>query len=668
MRQVVINFLSSVTKADVHDIMKATGSDLTTTMKILNALEDESLIYRDDEDFYYDLEKAGIKEGTIFQRRGALFIEEAGEVRKRNTAMPKDRVLYKRGRKGLEVLKVIKRHTTRVNVTITKANKTYAYFVDDYNYKNFKIIDMDKRRYRVGDVLTCVIIDYTKRLMRIDKEVGHINDKRIAELSILYRSNAPLNFSDKVLKEASRLKMASEERTDLTGIYTVTIDGEHAKDFDDAISVSKTTSGYELMVHIADVAYFVKEGSAIDKAAKERGTSIYYTDQVVPMLPETLSNDLCSLVPDKKRATISLKLTYDDKANLIDTDIMLAYIISNRRLTYAYADEVLRGEVIDDEVLSLLAPAKDLSDELSKKRIKRGSISFPDDESIIELWSDGSVKDIRGRIRQSSEMIIENFMIEANTAVASFMAHLDWPMVYRLHPKPKKDKIANFYEVLKGLDFTIKGDHYDIHPKELQRCLLHFKERPEEAIIGSTLLKSMAKAIYSDVSEGHFALALEHYCHFTSPIRRYPDLLVGRMLHKYLFKGNLDHITEDKAYIATLLDKMNETERRAIEIERDIEEARKVEYMASHIGEVYTGRIASVTGHGLYVRLDNTIEGLVAIHDIVDYYIYDDLVFDEVRQTLSSPRHTYRLGDELTVKVVADTSSKPKVRFTIYES
>ena len=676
MKDKILSYLKREKKgADVHQMMDYFGFkgafDFKELMKALNRLEDDDLIYRDTNDVYHDLSNYEIKEGTVILRyNGTAFIEKETGYNKiidLNGALHKDVVWYINGKSGLYVIKVIKRNTDTVIGTIYRYRHTYHFRADDERLKGFKITNFKSYPLKDKIKVRCIITDYHKKEMKIEKTICSLDDPRCNELSIVYGAHVPLEFSPAVLKEADRLVMGTDmsERRDLTNELTITIDGESAKDFDDAISIRKDDKGYILKVHIADVSYFVKEGSAIDKSAKERGTSIYYTDQVIPMLPEKLCNDLCSLVEGKERYALTVEIHYDLKADVIDTDFYPSIIKSDHRMTYTAVNKILNGDKKTIErypdLIGFIAIAKELSDLIKAKRKKAGAISFDDDEAMITLDDEGRVIDVKRRERGVSEGIIEDLMIEANVAVASYMHYLDYPMIYRVHDRPKEDKIKIFFEVLEGLGYKIKGDHYMIYPKQLQEVLLYFKNKEEESVISKLLLRSMAKALYDDVCMGHFGLALSDYCHFTSPIRRYPDLMVHRMLRRYVFKADLTNYEKDKKRMHDIAVKCSDAEKRATQIERDVEEVRKAEYMQDHIGEVYKGIVSGVTERGIYVKLENTIEGLLAIEDLDGYFEYD-----EKMMTLRSTDKVYRLGDRVTVEVTLDLNDRPGVRFILY--
>ncbi len=668
MREIILEYLSNKRGGDdVHGIMDHFGiDDIRKVIITLNELEDQNMIYRDKDDIYHDLDEYGIKEGTVIIRfNGNAFIEkEDGKIKDLNSALPLDSVWYRKEKGGIRIIKILKRYTKYITGNIYYYHRNYHFKVDDERYRGFKISNFNEYRLKDHTSVRCVITDYVNRIMKIDMVVGELTDPRISEKMIVAKAGVPVAFGDAVLKEARRLRLDIDDRKDLSDLLTITIDGDSAKDFDDAISLKRDDDGYILYVHIADVSYYVKEGSKLDMSAKERGTSIYYTDQVIPMLPEELSNELCSLKPHEPRLALTVEIHYDPEANVLDTMFYPSLIRSDYRMTYHTVNRMIDKdqEVCEEyhELVGMIDDALDLSEKIRKKRDDDGTISFDDEESEF-IMQDGKVIDIRRRERGRAEMIIEDFMIAANVEVARYMHHLDLPMIYRDHDRPKEDKIIDLFDMLYTLGYKVKGDHYSVYPKQLQDCLRHFKDTELESIISKLMLRSMAKAVYDDTCTGHFGLALSDYCHFTSPIRRYPDLMVHRMLRKYIFKGNYDEYDKDKRRMHDIAAKCSDTEKRAVQIERDVRDARCAEYMHEHIGEVYDGIISGVTGHGLYVRLPNTVEGLISIGDLEGYYVYE-----EKTMTLVSADKIYRIGDKIKVEVIDNYYDRQGVYFRIY--
>lgn len=457
------------------------------------------------------------------------------------------------------------------------------------------------------------------------------------------------DFSDEVLEEDKK------GRTDLRDLIMVTIDGEDAKDLDDAVSVEKLPNGnYSLGVHIADVSHYVTEGSALNREAFKRGTSVYFVDRVIPMLPRKLSNGLCSLNAKKDRLALSVIMEINDSGDVIDHKIMESIINVNERMTYTNVKKIL----IDDdpevkEQYKDLVPYFKLMEQLSniirKKRKARGSIDFDFPESKIIVDEKGKVLDVKPYEISLANNIIEDFMLTCNETVAEHMFWLNVPFVYRIHEDPSEEKMEALNTLLHNFGYRLKGNLNKVHPKALQQALEKIKDSPEERIISTIMLRSLQQARYSPECVGHFGLAAKYYCHFTSPIRRYPDLSIHRIIRETLFKGKFDNANRFKRFVEESSENSSFMERKAQEAERTVEDIKKAEYMKSNIGNIYKGIISSVTSFGFFVMLPSTIEGLVAIRDIEDdYYVYDEKNYCLMGERT---RNMYRLGDEVVIQV-----------------
>ncbi len=443
-------------------------------------------------------------------------------------------------------------------------------------------------------------------------------------------------------------------RKDLTDMTIVTIDGEDAKDLDDAISISRLTSGhYMLGVHIADVSYYVKEGSELDLEAYNRGTSVYLVDQVVPMLPKKLSNGLCSLNPHKPRLTLSCFMEIDQTGGVVSYEIAETVIKSSARMTYTAVTEVLSGDMAARSQYVDLIPTFELMRELAlilrDKRSRRGSIDFDFPEPKVLTDEDGNTVGIKIYEHTISNKMIEEFMLAANETVARHMFRLELPLVYRVHESPDPDKIERFATLVRNMNYKFKTGA-KISPKAMQNLLFKIKGTTEQVMLSTMMLRSLMKARYSNENLGHFGLAAEYYCHFTSPIRRYPDLMVHRILREWL-TGRLDEkriayyvkLTKDAA------EQSSETEVAATEAERDWVAYKMCEYMQGQVGQEFDGFISSVTSFGLFVQLPNTVEGLIRMVDLDDdYYVYD-----EQTMSLTGRRsgRTYYMGEKIRVRL-----------------
>jgi len=493
--------------------------------------------------------------------------------------------------------------------------------------------------------------------------LGHKNDPGVDILSIIYKHGIPTDFPDEVLAEAKAVPdtISPEElegRRDLRNETIVTIDGADAKDLDDAVNVIKLDNGnYQLGVHIADVSHYVKEGSALDAEAFERGTSVYLVDRVVPMLPHRLSNGICSLNPNVDRLTISCVMEITPQGKVVDHEIFPSVIRTTERMTYTDVRKILLRE--DQEVLERykeLVPFFDLMGELAailtEKRRERGAIDFDFTEAKVLVDEEGHPTDVVIRERSVAERLIEEFMLCANETIAEHFHWLELPFLYRIHEDPKPEKLERFFKFAVNFGYVVKGSPESVHPRTLQMLLEEVKGKPEEAVISTVMLRSMQQAKYSHQSLGHFGLSTDFYTHFTSPIRRYPDLIVHRLIRKYLFEGKTDTRTlaEWAEKLPEIAKHTSEMERRAVDAERETDDLKKAEFMQDKIGETFDGVISSVTSFGLFVELPNTIEGLVHISYLVDdYYHYNE---DQMALIGERSGNVFRIGDEITVRVI----------------
>ena len=494
----------------------------------------------------------------------------------------------------------------------------------------------------------------------ITEIIGHINDPGVDILSIVKGFNLPMEFTEKQLKQAERAsrdvsEADGEGRLDLRDVMMVTIDGEDAKDLDDAVSLTVDENGYHLGVHIADVSNYVQENSALDKEALKRGTSVYLVDRVIPMLPHTLSNGICSLNEKEDRLAQSCLMDINEKGEVVDYRIAETVINVNRRMSYSVVAKIL--ETHDEEycreykeLVGMFEQMAELAGILRERRKKRGSIDFDFQESRIILDANGKPTDIKPYERNVATRLIEDFMLIANETVAAHFYWLEAPFVYRTHEAPDPEKIKKLALFISNFGYRLKTSAEEVHPKELQKLLASIEGTDEEGLISRLTLRSMKQARYSPDCTGHFGLACQYYCHFTSPIRRYPDLQIHRIIKDYL-RGRL---TEDKMeHYRSILDnvckKSSELERRADEAERETEKCKKAQYMADRIGEHFTGVISGVTAWGIYVELPNTVEGLIHISKIPgDYYIFDENRYEIYGEKTN---RTFKLGQTVQVTV-----------------
>lgn len=492
--------------------------------------------------------------------------------------------------------------------------------------------------------------------------IGHINDPGTDIMSIVRAYDLPVEFSEKVMNQVENVSNEVSEadrmgRLDIRDWQTVTIDGEDAKDLDDAITITKEGENFVLGVHIADVTNYVQENSALDREALNRGTSVYLVDRVIPMLPHKLSNGICSLNAGTERLSLSCIMTVDSKGNVIDHQIAETVILVDERMSYTEVKKILEEKNQESierykDYVPMFQRMEELAEILREKRRKRGSIDFDFPETKMILDEKGNPIEIKPYDRNVATKIIEDFMLLANETVAQDFFWQEIPFVYRTHDKPDSEKILKLSTFINNFGYAIHIGQDEIHPKELQKLLKKIENTPEEALISRLTLRSMKQAKYTVESTGHFGLATPYYSHFTSPIRRYPDLQIHRIIKEQL-RGRMSEqkISHYEKILPGVAKQSSEMERRADEAERETEKLKKVEYMAEHIGESFEGVISSITGWGIYVELPNTIEGLIHITNLKDdYYFYNEGTYEMVGERTGK---VYKLGQQLKVKVLS---------------
>ncbi len=632
--------------------------------KTVNKLIDEGILF-DIEDKVYSSEIYSV--GTIKRDRDFYYILDNGprEIKNEIGLFEGDEVIYKEEGPYVRVIKVIKHKFLYVLGTIQFRKGRPYFYSDDFKFQDYEVVNFKEfgSRLKKNDRVRAYISDYSKQLLKIDTIIGQAGSEEVLIKTILLMNDAPGKFSKDTESEVNKLsdEVVIEDRKDLRDLDFITIDGEDAKDFDDAIYVNRRDDGYDLYVSIADVSHYVTEGSALDKDARKRGTSIYYPGHVIPMLPEKLCNDLCSLKEGVNRYTLTCQMQVDYEGNVVTYDIYPSLICSRHRMTYTKVNKILEHdkELVEEysDINQMIYAAYELSRIVDHNRKEKGGIEFSENEPLI-IEENGKVVDIQMRQSGKAEVMIEDFMILANETVAQHMYYLGYPLVYRNHDYPKPDKLSKFIEVMRELDYTFKSTQ-DIKSSLLQKCLNSFEGREEYSLVSDLLLRSMAKALYETTCIGHYGLGLEHYCHFTSPIRRYPDLIVHRMLRKYIFNNNTSDIDKDNELNEDIVKICNQTEKRAVQIERNVTDLKKCEYMAQRIGEVYEVMISSVVSYGFYVELPNTVEGLVHIKSLDGFYEYDG-------NRLYNGINTYEIGQKVKVRLVNVDLDRRNIDFEIY--
>lgn len=667
---------------------KQLTNDYIEFIKLINKLEEDGVIVRDDHNHYYLSNDLNYFKGVIsINKRGFAFVKIDDDrefyIHETNIkdAFDQDEVFIKKldrskgEKEEAKVIRVIKRGKKRYVGEIKKAKRDYYVDVDDIKMEQPIYVDHAHMHGAVVGNKVVVELKVYKPKLKGDvvKIIGHINDPDIDILSVVHAHDVDIDFPKDVYEQVSKINDTIDEndivnRVDLRDEVIVTIDGDDAKDLDDAISLKRLDNGnYQLGVHIADVSYYVEEGSALDKEAISRGTSIYLVDRVIPMLPHKLSNGICSLNPNVDRFTISCIMEINEKGKVIDHKIIPSVIHSSYRMTYNNVNKILNGDHLLQQQYKDVVPLFFLMEELAvilrKARDQRGSIDFDVNEGKVIVDKKGKAIDVVLRQRGVSDKIIEEFMLKANETVAEHFKWLDLPFIYRIHEYPKEKKLTQFQSIIKPLGYTIKGSLEHIYPKELSKIIEMSKGTDEHTIISTLLLRCMQKARYDEQCLGHYGLASDYYTHFTSPIRRYPDLLVHRLIRNYIFNERFDKAEHFSNVIPVLAEQSSNMERRAIDIEREVEDMKMAEYMSHHIGEVFEGMISSVTNFGFFVELPNTIEGLVHISDLLDdYYVYDEKTLMLIGERT---KKQFKISDKVKVKVVSCNIKEKTIDFEL---
>jgi len=566
-----------------------------------------------------------------------------------------------------------------------KNNKSFGFVIPD-NKKESKDIFISKKYFSGAKNDDKVVVEITKPEEKgkkpegkIVEVIGNIDVAGVDMLSIIKQYNLPYEFPKPVLDEAKKIAQEVSEndikgRRDFREETIFTIDGEDAKDLDDAVSVEKTKSGtYVLKVHIADVSHYVKASSLIDKEAVVRGTSVYMLDRVIPMLPKKLSNGICSLNEGKDRLTLSVIMEIDKNGNVISADVTKGVINVTKRMSYNIVQELLDLQE-NDEVKEHLKPymqyiehfkiMAELAHILEDKRKEHGYLDLDIPESKITLNKNGYAINVGKYEIKFSNTIIEQFMLTANEAVAEKFFWLEAPFIYRVHEAPDEEKVKELNSFLYNFGYKIKGSKENIHPKAFSSILENIKGKDEEKVISNLILRTLKVARYEAENKGHFGIAGKYYCHFTSPIRRYPDLYIHRIISKYLENNYLvsDEFKEEQAEIAVkYAEKSSEKEKIAQKAERESIDLKKAEYMENKIGEVYEGIVSGVTQFGIFVELENTVEGLIRFENLGDeYFIYDDAH----KQLIGEHTNTvYKMGDKITVQVIEANKLLKRITF-----
>ncbi len=656
---------------EIATAMEVPAEDVEMLGLILDELTFEHKIIKDFNGKYFDAEKNGYVFGTFsYSGRGYGFLrveDGKGDVfippDKTLSALNGDKVFVKltSGRGGINPEGEVYRIVERVNKTVVgtvQINKKLVFVIPDNDKLGTDIFITNKgtTKYKNNMKVVVRINKWPNRDRNASGDIvevlGYAGENEAEVMSVIKENSIRYIFSRATLEEAEKKKITEKDykgREDFREKTVITIDGEDAKDLDDAIGIEKTEKGYRLYVHIADVSHFVKENSELDKEAILRGTSVYFADRVIPMLPEAISNGVCSLHPGEDKLTLSVVMEISEKGDVLDSKICQGVIKTKHRMSYGNVYEILKGnkELIEkykdiyDDILLM----SELSDILTEKRRKRGYINFNFPEAKFIFDENKNVVDIVPREFTKANLIIEEFMLLCNETVAEFAFWNELPFVYRIHEKPDEEKLEAFKKILALQGYSVKASK-DIYPNMFNEILEKIQGEPCEKVINTMLLRAMMKAKYSPVNMGHFGLALKNYCHFTSPIRRYPDLAIHRILKKYIKSGYGEaELTKLEGFVDKASQMSSEAEVKAQTAERKIEDIKKAEYMEQFIGCVFEGVVCSITNFGLFVEFENTTEGLLRFADIKeDYFEFNRELMCATGERTGK---TYKIGDKI---------------------
>jgi len=697
MKEEILKILNETYEAktamQINDMLEYKKSDEYRDLCIvLEELVNEHQLFKTKKDKYLSLKNTpGIKIGrlavnkkgfgfVILDREDDLYISKTDM----NGAIHNDIVMAEIIRKGIKregkIIKVITRELHDMVGTVVKVDQYLGVDLDDDKKNIFVRISKESMKnciegHKVVVRLTKQIED-KKYYADVIKIIGHKNDPGVDIMSIAYKHQIHDEFPESVINELDDIPTevrATEkiDRKDLTNEVIFTIDGSHTKDIDDAISFQKESDHYVLGVHIADVSHYVKENTALGDEAYARATSCYLADTVIPMLPHKLSNGICSLNENVERLSLSCVMKIDKKGKIFEYDIFESVIKSCKKMTYEAVNDILHRDIITpgyEEYAQTLKDMNELAHILRKEKIQRGYIDFELDEAEVVQDETGKAIDIIKREREDGEKLIEDFMIAANETVASHIYNMELPFIYRIHGEPKDEKIEDFINLVKILGYQLTGKITDLTSKSMQSLLKQLNDKPEFAILSSMLLRSMKKAEYSKDNIGHFGLASQAYTHFTSPIRRYPDLVVHRLLKKYLIEKDLSLNTinyYDQALVE-IAEHTSEKEVNSVNAERDVLDMKMAEYMEDYIGCEYEGIISTVTNFGFFVELENLIEGLVHVSTLKgDFYHYIPETLALIGETTKT---TYRIGNKVKIRVTNADKESALIDFEVIPS
>lgn len=696
MKEIILDKLrdnTSLTIMELNDLLGLTTIDEYKSLQnTLDEMVSEGILYYSDKKKkYLLLENSHLVKGTLsLNEKGFGFIIINKDIKdvyvnekNINGAQDGDLVLFEYLNKDKErpegrIIKTIKRNYEPLVGEVILVDGEY-FVKPDRKGANIYIPRDNLNGAVEGHKVVVTPLKEGNRVGKITKIIGHKNDVGVDILSFVYEYNFSPSFPDEVIEELDDIpsylteeeinKELSSGRRDLRSEEIFTIDGSDTKDIDDAISLSKLDDDkYKLGVHIADVSYYVKEGTKLDDEAYFRGTSVYLVDRVLPMLPHKLSNGICSLNENEDRFAFSCEMIIDDKGDIGHYEIFKSIIRSRKKMTYEEVNKILEENTTSEDYKPFektLLLMNELSKILRKKMIRRGYIEFESTEAKIKVDENCHPTHIESRVQRSGEELIENFMIAANETVASSIYYKNLPGIYRVHDKPDEKRLGEFMKFLSLHGYVVNGKSKIDNPKDLQHILSQLEEVPEVRVLHDMAIRSQAKAVYSDINIGHFGLGSKCYSHFTSPIRRYPDLILHRLLKDYNYNYSDRIISERKEELPIECEHCSIREQEAQNCERDVDKMKKAEYMMDHIGEVYDGIISGVVEFGFFVELENTIEGLVKAESIKgDYYVFDN---DLMALIGKKSKKKYSFGDKVKVKVTRADKDRSEIDFEIYD-
>ncbi len=694
MKEKIINVMNDKYEAldviEINDLLElSTPEDLNRLNNFLNELVNDGIVYKTKKNKYILFKNCpNLKSGVISINKkgfGFLIVPDGEDIYidkgNINGAINEDKVLVELvnnfGKTEGRVIRVLNRDLNNlIGEVYFYNNKPYVKLEDEKKKIDIKLDSNSTNGIVEGTkVIVSIIKEMSKNkyLGKITTVIGHKDDPGIDIKLVAYKYSIYEEFSNKALIQTDEIPDVVSEnelkgRTDLTQEVIFTIDGDDTKDIDDAISYKYENGLHVLGVHIADVSYYVTENSYLDKDALSRGTSSYLADSVIPMLPHKLSNGICSLNEGVIRLTQSCVMQIDDNGNVKSYDIFPSYIKSRKKMTYKKVNDIIMRNIIDPEYkdfATILLKMNDLAHILRKNKVRRGYIDFDLDEAKIIVDKDKNVIGVEKRVREDAERMIEDFMIAANETVATHIYNMDLPFIYRVHDIPNSEKITKFLNLVSALGYKVNGKIKDLTPISMQKLLDQLKDVPEYKVLSSMLLRSMRKAVYQKENIGHFGLGSKCYTHFTSPIRRYPDLEVHRLLRKYLYENKIDNETIDyyNANLDYIAEQASEREQASVDAEREVDDMKMAEYMENHIGEEFDGVISGVENFGFFVELDNLIEGLVHVNSLKgDYFNYVPELLCLIGQ---NTKKRYTIGDKVHIKVVGASKEARTIDFEL---